>query len=407
MSFSSIKSRIASGADRAIVGVAMLWGACLLIPIGMQYLCLFLLVLLMILSGRFKSSWLRYRQERFFLTAVLAFIGITFLTLLTQDRYYPETPANLWHGLRIIITLIVALSLKPEEAMSVFKAAVIGITVISVVVILNRLGWLGLIHPKLPKYVPKGNEWITMSVLLSAVSVWSLAYCLQRAVLIRWALLLGLGALLMVVLVMDQRTAWVTLVLGIGAIFLATWRKYPQRLLAASLSLCALVAIAWMTIPQVREKFELGMLEVEQSMNQKNVHSAGSMVIRYHMYSKTAQMIQDKPLTGWGIGGWTTQWKARIDPILHGSNMPHNDFLWMGAQSGLPGAFIWLALMFSLAWLGWKQRTPEGHLAFAFAGMALVNALVNSGTRDAAMGLPLLFMVGCSMAWSRQQNTEE
>lgn len=95
-------------------------------------------------------------------------------------------------------------------------------------------------------------------------------------------------------------------------------------------------------LPQLQRKVETGVQEIEEA--QAGAVFKGSWAIRYYMYRDTGRMIADRPLTGWGIGGWTDQWHKRGPALLADSNMPHNDFLWVGSQGGLPAGTGALAL---------------------------------------------------------------
>jgi hypothetical protein len=194
--------------DRAIGIVAALWGACFLLPIGLQYLCLLVLIPLMIASGRLKNLFASWRRERFWWMSVAAFLGITFITLLLQDRYFKETTSNLWHSFRIVATLCVALCLTSEEAWRVMKAALLGLLLMSLLVWAFESNLLPALPFNIRRVIPHGNEWIAMSVLLSMVTVAGIRFIplgLERGKRQRLALaiIFSIGALLMVLLVMN------------------------------------------------------------------------------------------------------------------------------------------------------------------------------------------------------------
>jgi O-antigen ligase len=266
------------------------------------------------------------------------------------------------------------------------------------------MSWLPLLTIDIQRWIPKGNEWISLSVLQVMLTVATLRLFPLAS---RWRLslcLLASGAIAINLLIMNQRIAVLVLVIGLVCLALAWWRAQIRKmtLLAAFISIALLSVIV--SVDKVSDKFQRGWTEIEQARS--GLVNRDSMNIRYHMYTKTTDMMLERPLTGWGIGSWNSEWKKRIDPILHPSNMPHNDFLWMGAQAGLPGAMAWLALMVSLIWMGWKQHSPSGHLAFSVSAIVLVNSLVNSGTRDANLGLPTLFLAAACLAWAFRQDQQ-
>jgi len=155
-------------------------------------------------------------------------------------------------------------------------------------------------------------------------------------------------------------------------------------------------------LPQLQHKVETGVQEIEEA--QAGAIFKGSWVIRYYMYKDTGLMIADRPLTGWGIGGWTEQWHKRGPALFADSNMPHNDFLWVGAQGGLPALLSLLVIMVAAVWQAWKRPDMAGRYALAATLIALIASSVNSAMRDAQIGLALLFiaMVYLRLAQEKQ-----
>jgi O-antigen ligase len=72
--------------------------------------------------------------------------------------------------------------------------------------------------------------------------------------------------------------------------------------------------------------------------------------------------------------------------------MPHNDFLWVGSQGGLPALLSLLVIMVAAVWQAWKRPDMAGRYALAATLIALIASSVNSAMRDAQIGLALLFI---------------
>jgi O-antigen ligase len=386
-------------AERVIAWLAVLWGICIVLPIGLQYLCLFLLVIFLCFAGRHRPLIKLFTEQKFWASAVILFVAVTLLALATQEQYFKETPSNLWHGFRIVLTLLVALSLSSHEAKRALTAALASLAAMSLLVAVHSMGWLQQAPKALLKLIPSGNEWIAMSILLAMLAIASVRLFKTNSSRFNWLFLVAILALAMNLFVMNQRTAFLALMVGFICLILSRWRQRMKYLLPALVCVVVATTASIMSVEAASTKFKQGFTQISQARS--GLVSAESMNIRYHMYTKTTDMITERPWLGWGIGSWNEQWKKRIDPILHSSNMPHNDFLWMGAQAGLPGALAWLALMLSLCWIGWQRNNAPGQIAFSIAAVSLVSSLVNSGTRDASIGLPMLFVVGACLAWSR------
>ena len=144
------------------------------------------------------------------------------------------------------------------------------------------------------------------------------------------------------------------------------------------------------------------MQEIEEA--QAGAVFKGSWVIRYYMYRDTGRMIADRPLTGWGIGGWTSQWHKRGPAMFADSNMPHNDFLWVGSQGGLPALLSLLVIMVAAVWQAWKRPDIAGRFALAATLIALIASSVNSAMRDAQIGLALLWIAMVYLRLAQEKN---
>jgi O-antigen ligase len=397
-----MKQNSAPGSVRAnlVSLTAGFWGLVLFFPVGMNYLALALLLLAVLLGGQWRERAARVRSHALWWPFV-AFVGVVVLAFLLQDKTYKETPANAWHSFRIVLTLALALCLDAREA----RAALIGFAVAFAMVLLIlvgfHIGWMPsnewvdhLTHPST-------NKSIAASILFSlmAAAAWTV-FCGVKGWW-RWLALASVAIALVVILIaLGKRTAMLGFVFGVLLVALHQWRAKHLYLLASVLAVVAVTAGAYSAMPQLKARMEQGVAEAQAAMNGK-VEQA-SWNIRIQMIRHTSDMIAEKPLTGWGVGAWNEQWRARAPEILRDYNMPHNDALWMGSQAGIPGVLAWLALLLSAAWAGWRVRTWQGRMAFALAVVALFSSLVNSGTRDAEIGLPMLWMLGVALVLARE-----
>ncbi|MFT4267283.1 MAG: O-antigen ligase family protein, partial [Xenophilus sp.] len=196
-----------------------------------------------------------------------------------------------------------------------------------------------------------------------------------------------------------SRTSLLALLAALPLICVHQWRRQWRTLaLALALGGAVLGLAAWKAPKGIEQRLALGMQEIDAART--GTISEGSWVVRYYMYTETARMIAERPLAGWGIGAWNSEWRRRGPPLLADYNMPHDDYLWMGSQTGLPGALALLAVVLAGVWQGWKRPDLTGRLAFASMLVLLIATSVNSALRDAQIGLSLLWiaMVALRMA---------
>ena len=372
---------------------AALWGFVVFMPVGVNYGAFALLLLALVVSGGWRERAQRVRHHALWWPLV-AYVVWTLL-VLAFGTHYPQTSSNIVHGLRIAATVLMALALSREEAVWALR----GFLAMSVAGLAMIALYYSVGFPMTEAFrgllVLVGNKSISNALLLTIFG--ATAAVLGLALLTGhrpWRALIAFGFTVAVVAVITltllSRTSLLALLLAIGLACVHQWRRQLRALAVAMVLGGAVVGVAVWQSPTVQHKFELGVQELEAA--QAGAVSEGSWVVRYYMYRDTARMIIDKPLTGWGIGGWTEQWHLRGPKLLADYNRPHNDFLWMGAQAGLPGALSLLAIILVGLWQAWRRPDLTGRFALMAMFVLLVATSANSALRDAQIGLSLLWV---------------
>ncbi|WP_093021213.1 O-antigen ligase family protein [Variovorax sp. OV700] len=372
---------------------AMFWGLVVFMPVGVTYLSALLLLATMGLAGGLRERFARLRANPLW-WPVVAYLAWTFI-VLAFGPHYPETGSNLFHGLRIGLTILMAMALTREEAIWALRGFLL-IAALNVLLILAHYAiGFPIWSPLRAVVMEVGNKSISNALLFSVVAstaaVWGIAQIAAHRPLRAipaFALVLGLG--LVVALPLTSRTSVLALMLVIPVVCIHQWRSHLKMLVSALVLGAVVLAAALYQLPQLQHKVETGVEEIEKA--QAGEIFKGSWVIRYYMYRDTGLMIADRPLTGWGIGGWTDQWHKRGPVLFADSNMPHNDFLWVGAQGGLPALLSLLVIMAGAVWQAWKRPDIAGRYALAATLIALIASSVNSAMRDAQIGLALLWI---------------
>ena len=376
----------------------MFWGLTVFMPVGVPYLAALLLLAALLAAGGWRERVQRLRSNPVW-WPVVAYVVWT-LVVLALEPQYPQTPSNLAHGLRIAATVLMALALTREEAIW----AVRGFLLMALFnIVLIAMFWVAV---ALKMYFPIlevwrgvifliGNKSISNALLFTILGATAAVFGLQalsehRPLRALPAFAVTLAVIVIITFSLPSRTSLLALLLVIPAACVHQWRGRLKVLALVLIAGGAIVAVGLWNSPAVQQKFELGVKELEQA--QAGAVSEGSWVVRYYMYRDTGRMILDRPFTGWGIGGWTEQWHLRGPKLLADYNMPHNDFLWMGSQAGIPGALTLLAIMLTGVWVAWRRDDLYGRYAFAAQLIALIATNANSALRDAQIGLSLLWV---------------
>jgi O-antigen ligase len=371
----------------------MFWGLVVFMPVGVTYLSAILLLLTLLVAGDGRERFARLRANPLW-WPVMAYVAWT-LIVLALKPHYPETPSNLFHGLRIAATVLMAMALTREEAIWALRGFLLIAALNVLLIILYYAIGFPIWSPLRAVVMEVGNKSISNALLFSVVAstaaVWGIAQIAAHRPLRAipaFVLVLGLG--LVVALPLTSRTSVLALMLVIPVVCVHQWRNHLKMLVSALVLGAVVLGAGLYQLPQLQHKVETGVQELEEA--QAGAVFKGSWVIRYYMYRDTGLMIADRPLAGWGIGGWTDQWHKRGPALFADSNMPHNDFLWVGAQGGVPALLSLLIIMVAAVWQAWKRPDIAGRYALAATLIALIASSVNSALRDAQIGLALLWI---------------
>ena len=259
-----------------------------------------------------------------------------------------------------------------------------------------------------------GNQRIVTSLLLAL----GCALALREAVLARLhphgiGATLAWGAVACTAAVglasQDRRTGMVVLpvllmLLGIGLVLAphVSLTQRATRVLGVALC-CFAVGLG---TPSVRERFAEGFGEIARYTATSDV--ADSWGMRLRMAEQSLQMATERPVTGHGLGSWTALWVQRVPPasLLAEQRTPHNEYLLVAVQTGLPGVALLLAAIWTHGLRGFHNRpfsvAPASLLvwgALAWAG------LFNVVLRDAKFAVPLLMLA--ALAWSCDREQRE
>jgi O-antigen ligase len=129
---------------------------------------------------------------------------------------------------------------------------------------------------------------------------------------------------------------------------------------------------------------------------------AASSAQRLQLYGVTLEMIAERPIVGHGVGSWRPLWQQRNrDPAMAGFNTAHQEPLQFAQQGGLVAVALLLATW--AAWLraAWPGPGEASAALLAWAAFVLT-AMFNAAIRDLSFGLPLLTMLGLTLAASRR-----
>lgn len=167
------------------------------------------------------------------------------------------------------------------------------------------------------------------------------------------------------------------LALGASLAGFAFWASNHWRWRIAYLVLIAVGAIGIYSVsPQMQDRVAQTIHEAtHRSLD--NFSSAGQ---RLYFAEKSLQLIQERPVFGWGTGAYHDQFCRIADTqewCRLGSVHPHNQFLFIAVDHGLIGLALVLMFAFAPMWLTRHSPAADRGLAAAFTGIFIVNSLTH------------------------------
>jgi O-antigen ligase len=195
-----------------------------------------------------------------------------------------------------------------------------------------------------------------------------------------------------VLFVVPGRTGYV--VLAALALYLGyAWRRLT------GLALVALAGAAVMGVGYAASSTLQGrLLETEREARewQPGVPARTSVGYRLEFYNNTLKIIRDRPLVGAGTGGFPSAYERQVAGTgMAPAGHPHNEYLHLMAQLGIPGLVALLALF----WVPWRlaPRLPVPHEGVLARGLVLtiaVGCVFNSLLLDHTEGLLFAWGLG-------------
>lgn len=280
---------------------------------------------------------------------------------------------------------------SPKRALHLFLFAIVLNLIVSYTVAFSILEkFPGLVHPH-PAYPVGFKLSVTHGIFVSFGAFVFLLLAREAKTTATRAPLIGLALLCAhnVLVIVIGRTGYVVLAILLAYFILTAMPTWKMRGLALALAAC-LFAGAY----SVSGSFQERAGEVVSDLGQWKPGAADTTSVgqRVEYIRNSARIIAGHPF-GVGTGGFSSAYSQASESGFVSMN-PHNDYLMIGVQVGLPG----IALLVALYVLLWRDAAT---LATRFdrdllRGIVLTMAtagLFNSVVLDHAEGLLLAWMV--------------
>lgn len=332
-----------------VAAVAILVGALISPPLANAAAFVLLLSFALLPSAR---SRLRAAIE-----APAARAALLLLAVLALAMLWSEAPAiqrlRAWWDWRPLLLVVLCLALF-DDAKSRRLALIAFVAAASLLALYSFWAWANDVSPAkmdhgLPGIVARNTT--TQGMGFAAACYLALMLAIgERQIGRRARALLFAASLLLLanlVFVTSSRSGHLALLLmlAVGAgQFLAGWRR-----VAVVIALPLAAAAAFALSPMLQQRFGTGIDELRAPLASKEITGMG---IRIVMWDVSWTMAKERPLLGYGMGGFPAAYRQAIERSAYQGWAatptvdPHNQYLQVHLQAGVAGslAFLWFLL---------------------------------------------------------------
>lgn len=199
---------------------------------------------------------------------------------------------------------------------------------------------------------------------------------------------------------------------AIALLSIAIMWELPKRYRSVVVLLPFLLTLVlFYSSTKVRERLNLVRTEVQSySVRGEPTSSSG---VRLNLWRRAIQAIGQHPLTGSGVGSWSTEYNrlereqnpAHID--IAGNGNPHQEYLLWGVQLGIPGILLLFALMLSVLGDALRMEKQYSRAAQSTLLALAVACLFNASIYDAQIGDFFSVLLGLLLALGFSKSVNE
>ncbi|MDD2759837.1 MAG: O-antigen ligase family protein [Methylomonas sp.] len=360
-----------------------------------------LIATLWLASFSMKSARNVLEQSPSALYALILFAVLAF-SVVYSTAPLPKAFGALFKYRVLLLPLILIPFLSSEQTRNRSEKFLLAALITTMLI--SCAAYAGLISTELA-YVPLKNR-ITHSLFMAFLGF----FCLHRLYerdrhRLFWILVLILAGFNLFI-VGDGRTGQLAFLLLSALFFLQVFSARTAIILAA-VTLAAFTAFMFLS-PHAARFFD-GINESALFFRHDNSVTETSMGLRLGWWRDTLDIIAQSPWIGQGIGGLAFRYQ-QVFPHQPVVVNPHNEYLLMTAQLGLPGLLLFLAFLASI--LRQATRLPQSK-RWLLQGLWLllaISCLFNSSLLDHTEGhwfltLVALYSASDAMLYATKMNS--
>lgn len=324
------------------------------------------------------------------------------VSLLTEQHAYGAKMVIKYKKLLYVLPLALFFLADPRAITRLINGFLLANGIVLAISLMSAVGGITLggldpANPTVFKLQITQNVFMAFSVLL-----WLSRAFVHSGVKRGGYALLALLATANVLFMVQGRTGYVALFVGVGLWLLLTLPRWQR---VGVIACGILVALALVLVPnRAMDRLTIGAQQIRHCVlapaNQAYQACDNSMGLRTAFAREAFRMIKQAPLLGSGAGSF---WYGNTQNGFSVHN-PHNEYLLQSVQSGLLGLAVFLLWMLYCLRIAWSQSAGRRNILVALIGSYMVCHLFNSFLLDSAEGH--LFMIMAAILTSFTVNQQ-
>jgi O-antigen ligase len=363
----------------------------LFFPIGVMYVAIVFYFVTWFASGDLREKWMNISQYPIF-KANLLFIVVVLLSAVFLSAGNEHRWSGILHYLVFMFLLFFAAGADDIAYHRAKLGLFIGTLYAGLVFCCAKAEFLPdwVIFSYYQQYA--GNKSISIGVFMAIAAAWMLNEAFDAAegrTVLKY--LAGYAFTEWAVVQFSVTRTGTLLVYLLSALVILYRFQFNRRYLAiTSVVFIVMIGVVVSNGPGNRRLQEIApVMKVLQEGEAGSGESARLQFLRV-----TGQMIAEKPILGYGIGGWRHEYPIRAQGLETAlMSTPHNDYLLYGAELGLIGPTLLVWIFGILVREALRANSTKGTALLLVMVALTVSSMFNAMLRDWRFGVPLMLMI--------------
>lgn len=396
---------VSKSADTAAKWAAIAIGFSVPISVALDNALMLLVPVLWLMSGHFREKYAIIRNSKTALAA-LALIGLLAVGMLYGNASFPDALNTFGKYIDLLFVPVFITLFRDQKARNHALSAFVFSMLLTL--ILSYLLKFGIVrqnsilrgfsdNPYVFKLHITQNFFMSYAALILATWAFNEKDPKTRILSGILAILASFDVLFMV----QGRIGYVVLALLLPYLFV---RRFGAKGVAIGmLAVILLGAAAYLGSKEFHQRIDIAVSEFSHWHPGQASQQSSSIGDRMEYYTNTLKIIREHPFFGVGTGGFDKAYASRIaNTSMLPTHNPHNEYLLIASQLGLPG----LMLLLSLFYIQWREAGTlpirDQYLAHGLVLAMMSGCLFNSFLLDHAEGLFFAFMTGVLFSGKEQ-----